>query len=142
MPPTQDTAKAQAGAGADAPLVMVVDDNPDTRVICETSLRAAGYRTVTAGSGAEAIAQLEHVTPALVVLDLAMPGVDGFATARAIRSRAATRQVPILVFTGLPMEAEENARKAGGTAFCTKPIEPRRFLAEVARLCPANGGSR
>src|SRR5581483_239518 len=129
-----------AGAAANAPLVLVVDDHPDTRVICETSLRAAGYRTVSASSGAEAIARLEEVTPALVVLDLAMPGVDGFATARAIRGRAATRDVPILVFTGLPMEAEENARKAGGTAFCTKPIEPRRFLAEVARLCPTNGG--
>jgi CheY-like chemotaxis protein len=142
MPPSQDTAEPKAVAGADAPLVMVVDDNPDTRVICETSLRAAGYRTISVGSGAEAIARLDHLTPALVVLDLAMPGVDGFATARAIRARAATRDVPILVFTGLPLEAEENARKAGGTAFCTKPIEPRRFLAEVTRLCPANGGTR
>jgi CheY-like chemotaxis protein len=111
-----------------------VDDHRDALLICETSLRAAGYRTVTAASGAEALACLAELRPALVVLDLAMPGVDGFAVARAIRGRLGFDDLPILVFTGLP---EERARQAGGTAICLKPIEPRRFLAEVRRLCPA-----
>lgn len=119
---------------------MVVDDNPDTRHICEASLRAAGYRTVCAASGAEALARLEEIRPALVLLDLAMPGVDGFETARTIRSRPDLRDIPILVFTGLPREAEDRARQAGGTAFCAKPIEPRRLLAQVHRLCPVRGG--
>jgi CheY-like chemotaxis protein len=120
--------------------VLVVDDNPDTLAICEATLRSAGYRTATAGSGAEALAQLPGLRPALVVLDLAMPGVDGFVTARAIRARPETADLPILVFTGLPREAEDKSRQAGGTAFCTKPIEPRKFLAEVRRLCPMEGG--
>jgi CheY-like chemotaxis protein len=140
MPTSNDTVNAQANAGAEAPLVLVVDDNPDTRVICETTLQAAGYRTAVAATGAEALSRLDELKPALVVLDLAMPGVDGFATARAIRSRRDMQALPILVFTGLPMEVEENARKAGATAFCTKPIEPRRLVAEVRRLCPAVGG--
>lgn len=114
----------------------MVDDNPDTLHICEASLRAAGYRTLCAGSGAEALVRLEEIRPALVVLDLAMPGVDGFAAARAIRARPDLQDLPILVFTGLPREAEARAREAGGTAFCTKPIEPRQLLAHVHRLCP------
>jgi len=130
-----NTARSQATARE--PLVLVVDDHSDTRTICETSLRGAGYRTATAESGAEALARLDELRPSLVVLDLAMPGVDGFAVARAIRGRRGFTDLPILVFTGLPMDTWDRARQAGGTAFCTKPIEPRRFLAEVRRLCPA-----
>ena len=121
-------------------MILIVDDHPDTRVICETALQAAGYRTVAVASGAEAISSLGTLKPSLVVLDLAMPGVDGYATARAIRARPDMRKLPILVFTGLPMEVEANARRAGATAFCTKPIEPRRLLDEVRRLCPVRGG--
>jgi CheY-like chemotaxis protein len=135
-----EAAGTVTAGGADGPLVLVVDDNPDTLAICETSLRTAGYRTATAVSGAEALARLPELRPALVVLDLAMPGVDGFATARAIRARPETADLPILVFTGLPPETEDKSRQAGGTAFCTKPIEPRRLLAEVRRLCPAGRG--
>jgi CheY-like chemotaxis protein len=132
-----NTAGSQATAGLDGPLVLIVDDHSDARAICEKSLHAAGYRTASAASGAEALAQLAEIRPALVVLDLAMPGVDGFAVARAIRGRQGFADLPILVFTGLPMETWDRARQAGGTAFCTKPIEPRHFLAEVRRLCPA-----
>lgn len=132
----ESQARADFGPG-EAPLVLVVDDNGDSRAICEASLRTVGYRTATVASGAEALARLDEIRPALVVLDLAMPGVDGFATARAIRARPHQAELPILVCTGLPPGAEQRARQAGGTAFCTKPIEPRRFLAEVRRLCPA-----
>jgi len=138
-----DTAGSQANAaaeGAQGPLVLVVDDNPDTLVICETALRAAGYRVLSVATGAEALARLDEARPGLVVLDLAMPGVDGFATARAIRQRPGMATLPILIFSGLPPETREDARQAGGTAFCAKPVEPRRFLAEVRRLCPAKGG--
>ena len=132
-----DTAGAQASAEGDGgPLVLVIDDDPDTRSICERALRAAGYRTATAASGEDGLARLDGVRPSLVVLDLVMPGTDGFAVARAIRARSGGAELPILIFTGLPRDAEGRARDAGGTAFCTKPIEPQRFLAEVRRLCP------
>jgi CheY-like chemotaxis protein len=130
------TAGAQADVGAGGgPLVLVIDDDPDSLAICARALKAAGYRTLTAASGAEGLAHLEAQPPALVVLDLVMPGTDGFATARAIRARPASAAVPILMFTALPRDAELRARAAGGTGFLTKPVEPQRLLAEVRRLC-------
>jgi DNA-binding response OmpR family regulator len=132
-----DMGSAQETAGASAPLVLVVDDNRDTLVICARTLKAAGYRTATAASGEEGLALIEALKPALVVLDLAMPGMDGFTTAHRIRSSRDASRTPILVFTGLATpEMEVAARRAGGTAFCTKPLEPKRLLAEVRRLCP------
>ena len=132
-----DTAGAQADGGPDrAPLVLVIDDDPDARSIYERALRAVGYRTATAASGEAGLASVEGLRPALVVLDLAMPGTDGYAVARAIRMLPDAATLPILVCTGLPRAAEAEARAAGGTAFCMKPLEPRRFLAAVRRLCP------
>jgi CheY-like chemotaxis protein len=131
-----DTAGAQAKVGSSAPLVLVVDDHPDTLVICSRTLEVAGYRTATATSGDEALQRLEELKPAVIVLDLAMPGTDGFTTAHLIRSRPTGARTPILIFTGLAPTVETAARRAGGTSFCLKPIEPKRFLAEVRRLCP------
>jgi CheY-like chemotaxis protein len=129
------TAFAPAPAPTDdAPLVLVIDDDPDARTICERALRASGYRTATAASGEAGLALLGELAPALVVLDLAMPGTDGFTVAETIRRDARCDAMPILIFTGLPREAA--VRATGGSAFCTKPIEPQHFVAAVRRLCP------
>jgi CheY-like chemotaxis protein len=124
-----------AGAG-EAPLVLVIDDNPDSLAICERTLRAGGYRSATAASGAAGLALVAQLEPALVVLDLAMPGTDGFAVADAIRVRGGATAPPILIFTGLSREEALRAGAGGATGFCLKPIEPQRFLAAVRRLCP------
>ena len=129
-------ADAWGGARAEPPLVLVIDDDPDARTICERTLRAAGYRTATVASGPEALARIGDLRPALVVLDLAMPGTDGMGVLRALRAQPALAATPILVFSGLAGDAEERAREAGGSAFCQKPIEPRRFLDQVRQLCP------
>ena len=128
-------APARAGSG-ETPLVLVIDDNPDSRAICERALRAVGYRTATAASGDAGLALVAELDPALVVLDLAMPGTDGFAVADAIRRGGDTASIPILIFSGLPRDETARARTAGATAFCPKPVEPHRFLAAVRRLCP------
>jgi CheY-like chemotaxis protein len=129
---------APAPAGVDAPpLVLVIDDDPDVRTICERVLRAAGFRVACAESGDAGLSLLDQLSPALVVLDLAMPGTDGFAVARAMRAHPDCATLPILVFTGLPREAALRARALGVTAVCAKPVEPKQFLAAVRRLCPA-----
>ena len=133
-----DTGDARESARPAAePLVLVVDDNGDARAICAHALRAAGYRTATAASAEDALGRLDALRPALVVLDLVMPGTDGFTAARAIRARAVGANVPILLFTALGAQAATAARAAGATAFLTKPVEPRALVAEVRRLCPA-----
>jgi CheY-like chemotaxis protein len=119
------------------PLVLVVDDDAATREMCEVLLGGAGYTTVLAASGDEALQLLETIDPKLIVLDLSMPGMDGFSAAHTIRSRPKTARTPILVLTGLSIRVESAARRAGATAFCAKPIDPKRFVAEVRKLCPA-----
>jgi len=131
-----DTAGALASAKSQRPLVLVVDDNPDALAICSRALNAAGYCAVTAASATDALARFDELNPAVVVLDLVMPEQDGFQAARAIRRRVGDA-LPIVVFTALGADAERQAREAGATAFCTKPLEPRRLVDQVRRLCPA-----
>ena len=115
---------------------MIVDDDADTLEICETLLSRAGYMCALANSGEEAVSLLEQATPALIVLDLNMPGMDGWSVAALVRKHERTARIPILVLTGLTQNVENAARRAGATAFCMKPIDSKRFVKEVKRLCP------
>lgn len=121
---------------ADAPLVLIVDDNEDILLICEQVLRRAGYRTATASSGQEALAKVVELRPGLIILDLMMPGIDGFTTAHEIHSAPETAGIPIAVLTAAPASREEAAYRVGAQAFCTKPIDPVRLTALARRLCP------
>jgi len=125
-----------------APLVLIIDDDAGVRDICARCLEAAGYRTVAASSAAEAMRSLaEGELPGLVILDLMMPGTDGFATMHTLRQERRTAKVPILVLTGLDYHVEAATRRLGATAFCTKPLDLRRLEAQVRKLCPLPGAS-
>jgi CheY-like chemotaxis protein len=121
------------------PLVMVVDDDADTLALCGKALEHAGYEARLASCGEEAISLLERRSPQLIVLDLSMPGIDGWTVAALIRKHKPTAAIPILVITGLMDNAEQAARRAGATAFCLKPFDARRLVAEVRRLCQLPG---
>jgi len=128
------SARSRPGTGGRR-LVVVIDDNGDARTICERALRAAGYDVATAASGEAGLTLVAELAPAVVVLDLAMPGLDGFAVAEAIR-RDGSDPPAILAFSGLPREQTARARALGCAAVCAKPIDPERFVAAVRRLCP------
>jgi CheY-like chemotaxis protein len=130
-------APPQDGDGAGRPpLVMVVDDDPETRDLCDALLERAGYARAVAASGEEAVSLLEQMTPSLIVLDLNMPGMDGWTVAALVRKHERTARIPILVMTGLTQNVENAARRAGATGFVLKPVDPKRFVKEVKRLCP------
>jgi CheY-like chemotaxis protein len=118
------------------PLVMVVDDDPEVLDLCDMLLERAGYARALAGSGEEAVSLLEQQTPSLIVLDLNMPGMDGWSVAALVRKHERTARIPILVMTGLAQNVENAARRAGATAFVMKPLDSKRFVKEVKRLCP------
>jgi len=136
MPIPSLPASSRRAAASEPPLVLIVDDNEDILVICEQVLRRAGYRTATASSGQEALAQVGALKPGLIILDLMMPGLDGFTTAREITSDPATAGIPIAVLTAAPASREEAAYRVGAQAFCTKPVDPARLTALARRLCP------
>ncbi|HSR95848.1 MAG TPA: response regulator [Kofleriaceae bacterium] len=110
--------------------ILVVDDNPANLVAIEAALAPLGRNLVSVRSGVAALAKLLEQDFALILLDVAMPGITGIETARLIRSRERTRGTPILFVTGMSWEdaAIDEAYAAGGFDFLTKPVR-----AEVLR---------
>ena len=110
-------------AARPSPLILVVDDDVTLRVLVQESLREAGFDTDEAANGTEGIAKTVERRPDLVILDVVMPDLDGFAVCERLRRNPETMHVPILMVTGL--EDEESitqAFNAGATNFLTKPI--------------------
>ena len=107
------------------PVILVVDDDPTARIFVRTALEPAGMQVLEAESGREALAQFEKTPPDLVVLDLVMPGMDGFVTCTKIRSLPGGKRLPILIMTGLEDAASiAQAYEHGATDFVNKPVNP------------------
>ena len=114
-------------------LILIADDNDDNRELYAGYLRANGFRVVKARDGAEAIAIARSQRPAVVVLDLHMPRVDGLRATRVIRRDAATRTTPILVVTADDTR-EQDALDAGADAVCLKPYTPDALLNHIEEM--------
>jgi CheY-like chemotaxis protein len=118
-----------------APLVLLVDDFDDGRAMYAEYLRLSGYRVVEAGDGAAALALTRELLPDVVVVDLALPVLDGWAVMRALDSGAATRDIAVIALTGGARSGlEQRAREAGCDAFLAKPCPASALLAVVRDL--------
>ena len=115
------------------PLVLVVDDDRDARTIFREYLRAMGCRVVTARDGGAAIDQATLHRPDVIVMDMAMPYMDGWTATRHLRRRKPTRHVPIIALTAVPT-SRGTARDAGCDAFLAKPCLPELLWWEVQAL--------
>src|ERR1700704_1246373 len=105
------------------PIVLVVDDDDVERFLCRGALELAGFTIVEASDGAAAITTFAEVEPDLVLLDVLMPGMNGFETCQAIRSTPAGATTPILMATGLDIfQSIELSYQAGATDFISKPL--------------------
>ncbi|MFA5807649.1 MAG: EAL domain-containing protein [bacterium] len=106
-----------------SPLVLVVDDDPGTRMLAAASLRKAGYAAAEAADGDDGIAAFERLRPDLVLLDVVMPRMDGFIACREIRRLPGGDRVPVLMMTGLDdLSSIHRAYEVGATDFVTKPV--------------------
>ena len=106
-----------------APLILVVDDDPTTRMVARASLGKAGLLSEEAEDGYAALALLDARVPDLILLDVTMPGIDGFETCVRIREHRSCEAVPILMVTGLDdMVSIQQAYDVGATDFITKPV--------------------
>jgi two-component system cell cycle response regulator DivK len=115
--------------------VLVADDNPDQRALYVDILTHAGYDVIQARDGAEAIARAREDKPGLILMDVTMPGTSGWNAVRAVRDQAETRDIPIIVVTGLSGTGDRDASFAAGSdAYLSKPVSPRRLLDEVRRF--------
>lgn len=121
--------------GDSLPLVLVVDDDPDIRDLVALRLARASYRVATAADGHEAFERAVELLPDLVVLDVTMPGPDGFETSRRLRSDPRTSHVPVVFLTARTRESDvAQGYERGGDGYVTKPFEPRDLLARVDAL--------
>lgn len=109
---------------AGRPLVLIVDDDRSARLIARASLEHAGLAVEEAADGREGVAAFERIRPDLILMDVLMPGMDGFAACATIRTLPGGKLVPILMMTGLDdLESVRRAYEAGATDFTTKPIK-------------------
>jgi signal transduction histidine kinase/DNA-binding response OmpR family regulator len=128
------TARPAPPAGA---TVVVVDDNDLNRELARALLERRGWRVLLADGGEAGLALVRRERPALVVCDLAMPGLDGLAVARELKTDPATARIPLVALTALAMRGDEQrAYAAGFDAYLTKPIDRQALDATLARLRP------
>ncbi len=110
--------------------VLLVDDDASIRLICSLNLRAAAFEVTEAADGLQGLEQATLHPPDLVLSDLRMPGLDGFALAEALRRDEATRAVPVVFLSGETGVAERMRAFALGVAgFVTKPFDPVALVA-------------
>jgi DNA-binding response OmpR family regulator len=108
--------------------VMVVDDDPNALDIVRTFLEAKGYRVATAKDGNEALAQLEEVKPAIVLLDVMMPGMDGWEVARIIKNHPNFGSTRVVMLTARSDFADKHeGLRAGADDYIVKPIQLREL---------------
>jgi CheY-like chemotaxis protein len=121
--------------------ILVVDDNPMNLTLLQAMLTARGYAVRTAGGGQEALVTLEQTRPRLILMDLQMPGIDGFELTRRLKADITMREIPIIAVTAFAMSGDEaRARAAGCDDYVSKPID-RRLLYQLVEKHLAAGGS-
>ena len=115
--------------------ILVVDDEPDIVALVAFHLVKAGFRVSTAASGPDAIAQARQDHPALVVLDLMLPGMSGFEVLEALRSEDATRSIAVLMLTARREEPDRiRGLTLGADDYLTKPFSPQELVLRVGAI--------
>ena len=120
------------------PLILVVDDYQDAREMYAEYLQFSGFRVAEARNGNEAVEQAFALKPDLILMDLSLPGMDGWEATRRLKADDSTRHIPIVALTGHALAgASEGAKRAGCDSFVTKPCLPDDLVVEVRRMLNA-----
>ena len=116
-------------------MILIVDDHEDTRLMYVEYLTYAGYRVEEATTGAEALVMAKVRKPALIVMDLTMPDIDGWEATRRLKADKRTASILVLVCSGRVLgDAEDQARQAGADAFLSKPCLPEDLAKKIADM--------
>jgi two-component system cell cycle response regulator DivK len=112
--------------------ILVVDDHADNRRILRDLLGSAGFEVLEATTGEEAVARAEADVPDLILMDIQLPGLDGYEATRRIKASEALRRNPLIAVTSYALSGDEaRALAAGADAYVSKPFSPRALLARV-----------
>lgn len=114
--------------------ILIVDDNPTNLKLVTYLVRANGYEVTTAGDANDALASIAANRPALILMDLQLPGIDGLELTRRLKADPATRDIKIIAVTAYAMKGDqEKALAAGCDAYVTKPIDTRALPGLIAK---------
>ncbi len=112
--------------------ILVVEDQPDNRQIIRDMLADTGYEIAEAENGEEALAAIAKQRPDLILMDIQLPVMDGYAATRRIKSDPALKSIPVIAVTSYALSGEEKkAREAGCDDYVPKPYSPRQLLAKI-----------
>src|SRR2546427_8124628 len=115
--------------------VLLVDDDPEVLELLSFNFKKAGFAVLHAADGLQAITKAGSLSPNLIVLDLMMPELDGFAVLDLLRKDPATASIPVIMLTAISGQmARLNALEAGASQFVTKPFSPQRLVATAEAL--------
>jgi CheY-like chemotaxis protein len=122
-------------------LVLVVEDYQDAREMYVEYLKFSGFRVAEARNGLEAIDRAQTLLPDIILMDLALPRMDGWEATRRLKSDPRTKHIPVVALTGHALAGHaEGARQAGCDAFVTKPCLPDALVAEINQVLARKRG--
>ncbi len=115
--------------------IMVVDDSPTERLVLTDLLTRNGYVVVAADSGEQAIVMAKQELPDLILMDVVMPGMNGYQATRTISREETTRHIPIIMCTSKDQETDKIwGMRQGAQGYLVKPADPAELLAKVASI--------
>ena len=112
--------------------ILVIEDQEDNRRIVRDLLTSVGYNLIEAVTGEQGVTLAETQRPDLILMDIQLPGLDGYEATRRIKANPALRHIPIIVVTSYALSGDEaKARAAGCDGYVAKPFSPRVLLAKI-----------
>ena len=115
--------------------VLIIDDSPTERHILSQLLLSGGYEVSTAESGEEGIERARQIKPDLILMDVVMPGTNGFQATRALSRDEATKAIPVIICTTKDQETDKVwGMRQGAKDYVTKPVDGPALLAKIAAL--------
>ncbi len=117
--------------------ILVIEDQEDNRRILRDLLTSAGYELIEAVTGEEGVTLAETRRPDLILMDIQLPGLDGYEATRRIKANPALRGIPIIAVTSYALSGDDvKAFQAGCDSYVTKPFSPRQLLAKIREYLP------
>jgi two-component system cell cycle response regulator DivK len=117
--------------------ILMVEDHEDNRRILRDLLTSASYETLEAETGEAGVAVAEAQRPDLILMDIQLPGVDGYEATRRIKAHPALRRIPVIAVTSYALAGDQiKAFEAGCDGYVTKPFSPRDLLATIREFLP------
>src|SRR5258707_15227337 len=117
--------------------ILVIEDTEDNRQIIRDLLTSVGYEMIEAVDGLEGVTTAEREQPDLILMDIQLPGIDGYEATRRIRAIPALAKVPIIAGPSYALSGDEaKTRAAGGDGYVAKPFSPSQLLAKVRDILP------